>query len=122
MVLSDMNWILNDAGMEDEEENARVKKWLKLYSERVGEVKKELRQWLTKLEVSKDAKSGQKAEKFTVKMVFKSQMEQLVKLLYNLQESAKWLKIESMRVSISDRKETLLSVELSMTATTLYDL
>ena len=122
IALSDINWILDEAGIEDEKEGDRIRKRLKLYSSRVVEVKNEIRQWLGNLSMLKNDKSGNKIDKFTVKMVFKSQMDQLVKLLYNLQEHAKWLKLESMRVSVSDRKQTLLSVELSMTATTLYDL
>lgn len=67
-------------------------------------------------------KHARKTEIFSIKMVFKGKMDQLVKFMYNIQDSARWLKINSMRIGISDRKETVLSVELSMTATALYDL
>jgi len=67
-------------------------------------------------------KHARKTEVFSIKMVFKSRIDQLVKFMYNLQDSARWLKIDSMRIGISDRQETLLSVELSLTATALYDL
>lgn len=67
-------------------------------------------------------KHARKTEIFFIKMVFKGKMDQLVKFMYNIQDSARWLKINSMRIGISDRKETVLSVELSMTATALYDL
>ena len=79
------------------------------------------RAWLKKLDITKSPKMGQKIGTFSVRMVFKSKMEQLVKFMYNLQTSAKWVKVESVRISISDQKENILSVDLSMTAKTLYE-
>jgi hypothetical protein len=113
--------ILDDAGIEDEEERERATKSLQLYEDRVAEKKKDVRTWLGKLDTIKNAKTGQKVGTFSVRMLFKSKMDQLVKFLYNLQTSAKWLKVESMRISISDQKENILSVDLSMTAKTLYE-
>jgi len=114
--------IINDAGFSDEKERLRIKKRLQLYSSRVREKKAEISKWFETLEVLKDSKSSQKTGKFSVKMVFKSQIQQLVDLLYNLHNSARWLKVESLRISIADRKQTLLGVELNMTATTLRDI
>jgi len=119
--IADINNILEEIGLEDEKEEDRVRKRLQLYRDRIRERKDEVLLMLSKLGISQNARMEQKADEFSVKMVFKSRMDQLVKLLYNLQNSAKWLRVEGMRVTISDRKETLLSVELSMTATTLYD-
>ena len=117
----DMDAIVEWAGIEDETERESIEKGLKDYSDRVRETKNRTRQWLSKLGVLQNAKTGQKIGRFSIKMVFKSRIDQLAKLLYNLQNSAKWLRVEGMRITISDRKETLLSVELSMTATTLYE-
>ena len=123
IVISDIEAIMDDAGLEDEVERGHVRKRLQLYSDRVKEVKyDELLPWLNKLGILQDAHKSQRLGRFTVKMVFKSRIESIVKFLYNLQSSAKWIKIESMRLSISNQKETVLSVELSMTATALYDL
>ena len=113
--------ILDDAGIEDEEERERVTKSLQIYKDRVAERKKDVRAWLGKLDITKNAKMGQQVGTFSVRMVFKGPMDQLVKFLYNLQTSAKWLKVESMRISISDQKQNILSVDLSMTAKTLYE-
>jgi hypothetical protein len=118
---ADIKKILDDAGIEDEEERERVTKSLQLYKDRVAEKKKDVRAWLGKIDTIKNARTGQKVGMFSVRMLFKSKMEQLVRFLYNLQTSAKWLKVESMRISISDQKENILSVDLSMTAKTLYE-
>ena len=118
---ADISKILEESRLDNEKEEERVEKRLQLYNNLVREKKNEMLLWLSKLDISRNFKKEQKAGEFSIKMVFKSQMEQLVRLLYNLQNSAKWLKVESIRVGISDRKQTTLSVELSMTATTLYD-
>jgi hypothetical protein len=118
---ADIKGILDNAGIEDEEERVRVTKVLQVYRDRVAEEKKDVRGWLKKLDITESPKMGQKIGTFSVRMVFKSKMEQLVKFLYNLQTSAKWLRVESIRISISDQKESILSVDLSMTAKTLYE-
>lgn len=120
--IADINRALDNAGVEAGKEKERIRRRLRLYSDHVKEKKNESLRWFIRLGILQNTKANGKVDRFAVKMVFKSRMEQLVRLLYNLQDSARWLKIESMRVSISDRKQTLLSVELSMTATTLYDL
>lgn len=121
IVSPDIDRILDEAGVEDGEERRRIKKRLELHIYSVSESKKEILQWLGKLGILRDDRASQKTDRFSVKMVFKSQMDQLVKLLYGLQNSAKWLRIEGIRISVSDRKQSLLAVELSMTATILYD-
>jgi len=114
--------IIDDVGFSDEKERVRIKKRLQLYNSRVKEKKTEIAKWFETLGVLKASNTGPKMGKFSVKMVFKSQIQQLVDLLYNLQNSARWLKVESLRISIADRKQTLLGVELNMTATTLRDI
>jgi hypothetical protein len=116
----DMEAIVEQVGIKDKEKE-NVKKQLKNYSDGIRETKSKVRLWLSILGVSQDAKTGQKIDRFSIKMVFKSGIDSLVKLLYNLQNSAKWLRVEGMRITISDRKQTLLSVELSMSATALYE-
>jgi len=118
---ADIKGILDDAGIEDEEERARVTKVLQVYRDRVAGKKKDVRAWLKKLDITESPKMGQKVGTFSVRMLFKSKMDQLVRFLYNLQTSAKWVRVESMRISISDQKENILSVDLSMTAKTLYE-
>jgi len=76
---------------------------------------------LGKINIVDSAKLEDKAGRYTVNMVFKSEMPQLVKLLYNLQTTAKWIKVDGMQVTLADRKQTLLNVNLSMIATVLYE-
>ena len=119
--LKDINEILDVAGVLDAE-RTQVRKRLQLYSNGVDKKKSEMRRHFGKLGVSKSAKSGQQMEIFSIKMVFKSRIDQLVRFMYNLQDSARWIRMDSMRIGIADRKETVLSVELSMTATALYNM
>jgi hypothetical protein len=121
LMSADIDGIMSEVEMQDENERSRIKKRLQLYSDRVKQVKNDLSKWLSELNVLRDAKSSQKTEEFSVKMVFKSQMDQLVRLLYDLQNTAKWIDINSVRISISDRRQTVLSVDLGMTATVLYN-
>jgi len=119
--IADIAGIINQVAITSEESES-AKKALQIYRTRVEESKTEIRQWLGKLDVLQASKSGKKTDIFSIKMVFKSQMEQLVKLLYNLQDKAKWLKVESLGLSVADRKQTTLAVEISMTATAVYGL
>lgn len=114
--------IINDAGFVDESDRSRIERRLKLYNNRVKDKKKEITGWFNKLGVLDAGKTSQKTGRFSVKMVFKSQIQQLVNLLYNLEDSARWLKVESVRISIADKKKTLLGVEINMTATALRDI
>ena len=111
--------VINDAGFVDESDRDRIERRLKLYNNRVKEKKKEIAVWFNTLGVLDAGKTSQKTGRFSVKMVFKSQIQQLVNLLYNLEDSARWLKVESVRISIADKKQTLLGVEINMTATAL---
>ena len=113
---------VDKAGVEDESETKRIRKRLQNHSKRVKENKDEIIGWLGNVGISQTDIASQRMKKYTVKMVFRSKIGQLVRFLYNLQDSARWLKVDSMRIGIADRKETTLSVELSMTATALYDL
>jgi len=115
----DMDGLLSE--IKDEQETKRIKKRLALYEGRVKEKKIEVQELLKKLGIVQDVKTEGKLGRFIVKMVFKSEAAQLGRFLGNLQSSAKWLKIESMQISVADRQRTLLAVELSMTATVLYD-
>ncbi len=119
--IDEIKKILTEAGLLDEEKT-KISKRLLLYSKGVDRKKYEIRWHFGKLGVLKSATSGQQMDIFSIKMVFKGKIDQLVKFMYNLQDSAKWIKVDSMRIGISDRKETLLSIELSMTATALYDI
>jgi predicted transcriptional regulator len=117
----DIDEIINSANVKDEKEKDQIKKRLTLYNGGVKEKKGEVAGLLTRLDIMKNVKMEDKAGKYSVKMSFKSEMPQLVKLLYNLQNSARWVKVDGMQISVADRNRALLAVELSMTATALYE-
>ena len=113
--------VVSPSGIKDEKEINRIKKRLITYGDRVKEKKTEVVGILNKLGTLQNAKLEDKAGRFTAKMVFKSDISQLIRLLYNLQTSAKWVKVEGIQITMADRQKSLLGVELSMTATAVYD-
>ena len=117
----DASEIVDSSGIKDEQESDRIKKRLAMYGNRVKEKKNEVFELTNKLGMLQNTKIEDKAGKFTAKMVFKSEMGQLIKLLYNLQTSVKWVKVEGLQITMADRQKALLGVELSMTATVFYD-
>ena len=116
-----VNEIIDSSGSKDEQDSDRTKKRLTMYGNRVKEKKKEVIELMNNLGMLKDAKIEGKAGRFTAKMVFKSEIGQLIRLLYNMQTSAKWVKVEGIQITMADRQRALLAVELNMTATALYD-
>ncbi len=117
----DLDSIINSANVKDEEEKDKITKKLNLYNERVKQRKGEVFGLINKMDVVKNTKIEDKAGRYTAKMVFKCDIVQLVKILYNLQTSARWVKIDSMQINVADRQKGTLSVEMSMTATALYE-
>ena len=121
--------VVSPSGIKDEKEINRIKKRLITYGDRVKEKKTEVVGILNKLGTlqnvnAKLAKLDDKykaVDRFTAKMVFKSDISQLIRLLYNLQTSARWVKVEGIQITMADRQKSLLGVELSMTATAVYD-
>ena len=118
----DIDEVVQSSDIKDEQETERIKKRLIMYSNRVKEKKNDVLSLISKLGIVQKPNAGDKIGRFTIKMVFKSDLSQLVKLLYNIQDSAKWVKIEGMNISVADRQKSLLAVELAMTASTLYEL
>lgn len=83
------------------------------YQRAVLKKKAELRKLLNEVDTSYDKKS------FSITLSFKSEIEPLVKFIYNLENSSRWIKVEAIKVSISDPKKAILSAELSLMATIL---
>jgi len=113
--------ILETSEIKDEKEVESIKNKLVLYSNRVREKKGEVQGMISKLGLIQKTKADDKIGKFTIKMVFKSDINQLVKLLYNLQTTTKWVKIDGMTISVADRQKALLGIELTMSSFALYD-
>lgn len=120
-ISEDLDNIIDSAGVKDKEEKDKIIKKLNLYNDRVKQRKGEVFGLINKMDIIKNTKSEDKVGRFTAKMVFKSEITQLVKLLYNLQTSAKWIKIDSIQINVADRQKGILAVEMSMTATALYE-
>lgn len=55
-------------------------------------------------------------EKYIVEMNFKGEMGKIVELIRLIESSSRWLFVRDLRISIADRKETVLSADLSMIA------
>lgn len=117
----DIDSIINEAGIKDDKESDKIKNQLLLYNNRVKEKKAEITEILSKLDILRNTNFGNMSGKYSIKMVFKSQLPQLVKLLYNIQSTAKWIKVDGLQITIADKNQALLGVELSMTATVLYE-
>lgn len=117
----DIDSIINEIGIKDDKESDKIKKQLLLYNDRIKEKKAEITEILSKLDILRNTNFGNMSGKYSIKMVFKSQLPQLVKLLYNIQSTAKWIKVDGLQITIADKNQALLGVELSMTATVLYE-
>ena len=121
MTSENVDEIVSSSGIKDKKESERIKKRLIMYSNRVRDKKNELFGLFNQLGILQNTKLVDKAGIFSAKIVFKSDISQLIKLLYNLQTSARWVKIEGIQITMADRQKSLLGVELSLTATALYD-
>lgn len=58
-------------------------------------------------------------EKYVVEMNFKGEMGKVVELIRLIEASSRWLFVRDLRISIADRKKTVLSADLSMIAKVL---
>lgn len=117
----ELDSIIESSGIKDEQQKEQIKKRFVLYDNRVKDKKGDVFGLINKMDIAKNTKLEDRASKFTAKMVFKSDITQLIKLLYNLQTSAKWVKVDSIQINVADRQKGTLAVEISMTATALYD-
>lgn len=95
------------------EDSVELVSQIEVYQRAVLKKKAELRKLLSEVDTSYERQS------FLINISFKSEIEPLVKFIHNLESSLKWFKVESMKISVSDPKRTLLSTELSLMATIL---
>jgi hypothetical protein len=117
----ELDSIIESSGIKDDQQKEQIKKRFIIYDNRVKEKKGDAFGLINKMDIAKNTEQEKKVGRFTAKMVFKSDITQLIKLLYNLQTSAKWVKVDSIKINIADRQKGTLAVEISMTATALYD-
>jgi hypothetical protein len=117
----ELDTIMESSGIKDDQQKEQIKKRFILYDNRVKDKKGDAFGLINKMDIAKNTKLDDRAGRFTAKMVFKSDITQLIKLLYNLQTSAKWVKVDSIQINIADRQKGTLAVEIGMIATALYD-
>jgi hypothetical protein len=117
----ELDTIMESSGIKDDQQKEQIKKRLIEYDNDVKKKKGDVFGLINKMDIVKNTKLEDKAGRFTAKMVFKSDLTQLIKLLYNLQTSAKWVKVDSIQINIADRQKGTLAVEISMIATALYE-
>lgn len=82
----------------------------------VAEVQKhieKLKGWFAKIP------STHQPKKYIVEMNLKGEMGKVVELIQLIEASSRWLFVRNLRISIADRKKTMLSADLSMIAKVL---
>ena len=60
--------------------------------------------------------STHQPEAYIVDMRFSNNLERLVRLIYAIESSSKWLQIRDLQITIADKKQTTISANLSMIA------
>lgn len=63
--------------------------------------------------------STHQPEAYIVDMRFSSNLERIVRLIYTIESSSKWLQVKDLQITIADKKETTISANLSMIARVL---
>ena len=83
------------------------------YVDEILEQKDKLHSWLTTVP------STYQPEAYIVDMRFSNNLERIVRLIYEIESSSKWLQIRDLQITIADKKETTISANLSMIARVL---
>ena len=63
--------------------------------------------------------STHQPETYIVDMRFNNRIERVVRLIYAIESSSKWLQVRDLQITIADKKETTISANLSMIARVL---
>lgn len=80
------------------------------YIDRILEQEDRLHGWLTTVP------STHQPETYIVDMRFSNNIERVVRLIYAIESSSKWLQVRDLQITVSDKKETTISANLSMIA------
>ena len=83
------------------------------YLDQILEQEDQLHSWLAAVP------STHQPEAYIVDMRFSSNLERIVRLIYTIESSSKWLQIRNLQITIADKKETTISATLSMIARVL---
>ena len=83
------------------------------YVDEILEQEDKLHSWLTTVP------SIYQPEAYIVDMRFSNNLERIVRLIYEIESSSKWLQVRDLQITIADKKETTISANLSMIARVL---
>ena len=83
------------------------------YVDQILEQEDKLHSWLTTVP------STHQPEAYIVDMRFSNNLERLVRLIYVIESSSKWLQVRDLQITIADKKATTISANLSMIAKVL---
>ena len=83
------------------------------YVDQILEQKDNLQGWLASVP------STHQPETYIVDMRFSNRIERVVRLIYAIESSSKWLQVRDLQITIADKKETTISANLSMIASVL---
>ncbi len=83
------------------------------YVDQILEQEDKLHSWLATVP------STHQPEAYIVDMRFSNNIERIVRLIYAIESSSKWLQVRDLQITIADKKETTVSANLSMIARVL---
>jgi hypothetical protein len=83
------------------------------YVDQILEQEDKLHSWLATVP------STHQPEAYIVDMRFSNNIERIVRLIYAIESSSKWLQVRDLQITIADKKETTISANLSMIARVL---
>ena len=86
---------------------------LTAYVDQTLEQENELHDWLTTVP------TVHQPEAYIVDMRFNNSIEKIVRLIYAIESSSKWLQVRDLQITIADKKETTISANLAMIARVL---
>ena len=83
------------------------------YVDQILEQEDKLQGWLAAVP------STHQPETYIVDMRFSNKIERVVRLIYAIESSSKWLQVRDLQITIADKKEATISANLSMIARVL---
>ena len=100
----------NTEGALDYDQQLRA---LTQYVDHILDQEDKLHSWLVSVP------STHQPETYIVDMRFSNRIERVVRLIYAIESSSKWLQVRDLQITIADKKETTISANLSMIARVL---
>ena len=83
------------------------------YVDQILEKEDQLHSWLAAVP------STHQPQTYIIDMRFSNRIERVVRLIYAIESSSKWLQVRDLQITIADKKETTISANLSMIARVL---